>query len=170
MGASAFEREIHISFSSGMPQAHFQKHYDKRHAGQRPFDFEIFCQNCFFGLEAKHAADRLPLRRFHPHQREALEKVVDNGGFAYLLVRIENTKLKRNKFQAFAITPHRLLSLAEALGKSSVNAKDLAEGGAGLPGAEFIATRMKYEKGYGWNYPIFFEQQVRRVLELRDQY
>ncbi len=157
MGASSFEREVYVSFAEGLPQAHFVKHFDKRHAGRRPFDFEVFYRGCFFALEAKHAADRLQLRRLHPHQKEALARVVDNGGYAFVLIRIEDTKKTLNKFRAFAITPHRLEGLAAAGNKTSVNARDLAEGLGSAPGADYKARRTKFGDRYGWDYALFFE-------------
>lgn len=166
MGASSFEREIFVSFNEGLPQAHFVKHYDRRHVGQRPFDFEIFYRGCFFALEAKHAADRLPLRRFHPHQRAALAKVVANGGRAFVIIRIEDTKKIQNKFRAFAITPDRLLALAAASNKRSVNVADLAEGYEGIPGAEYEAKRTKFGPRYGWDFALFFEAQADTTGEM----
>lgn len=170
MGASSFEREIFTSFSEGLPGAHFVKHYDRRHVGQRPFDFEIFYRGCFFGLEAKHAADRLQLRRFHPHQRTALARVVANGGLAFVIIRIEDTKKVQNKFRAFAITPDRLLALAAAANKQSVNASDLAEGCAEAPGADYEATRVKFGPRYGWDFALFFEEQADKMRTMRREW
>ncbi len=170
MGASTFEREIFVSFTEGLPQAHFVKHYDRRHVGQRPFDFEAFYRGCFFGIEAKHAADRLQLRRFHPHQRAALARVVRNGGLAFVLIRIEDTKKVMNKFRAFAITPDRLIALAAAANKVSVNANDLGEGLEDVPPAEFEATRVKFGARYGWDYALFFEEQAETTLTMRREW
>jgi len=170
MGASTFEREVFVSFTEGLPQAHFVKHYDRRHVGQRPFDFEIFYRGCFFGLEAKHAADRLPLRRFHPHQQEALARVVDNGGLAFVIIRIEDTKKTLNKFRAFAITPDRLVGLGKAANKRSVNAKDLAEGYEDTPGAQYEAKRVKFGARYGWDFALFFEEQADSTREMRREW
>ncbi len=170
MGASSFEREVYVSFTEGLPRAHFVKHYDRRHVGQRPFDFEIFYRGCFFGLEAKHAADRLPLRRFHPHQQEALARVVDNGGLAFVIIRIEDTKKVQNKFRAFVITPDRLLALAAAADKRSVNATDLGEGYDNAPGADYEAGRVKFGARYGWDFALFFEEQAEKMRTMRREW
>jgi len=152
-----FEREIYHSFKFTMQGAYFRRIYDKYNTGLKPFDFEVFYQGFFFAIEAKHQKGRLNLSRVHPHQKEAMEKIMRNGGFSYFIIRIEDTKKTRGKFRAFVIHYETFLKMMEEIGKKSCNAHDLESY------SEYEAERGKVSKlYYGWTFHKFFEEVVSR--------
>ena len=152
-----FEREIYYSFKFTMQGAYFRRIHDKYNTGQKPFDFEVFYQGFFFAIEAKHQKGRLNLSRIHPHQKEAMEKIMRNGGFSYFIIRIEDQKKTRGKFRAFVIHYETFITMMEEIGKKSCNAHDLESY------SEYEAVRGKVsERYYGWTFHEFFEEVVRR--------
>ena len=154
---ASFEREIFLSFKHGMPQSYFRRIHDKHNTGEKPFDFEVFYQAFFFAIEAKHQKGRLGLRRIHPHQKEAMEKIMANGGISYFIIRIEDPKKFRGKFRAFVIHYDTFHKMMEEIDKKSCNAKDLEIY------AEYEAERLKLEKSkYGWSFPVFFEEVAKQ--------
>ncbi len=159
-----FEREIFISFKYLMSQAYFRRIHDKFNTGLKPFDFELFYEGFFFGIEAKHQKNRLDLSRIHPHQKEAMEKILRNGGLSYFIIRIENPKMTRGKFRAFVIHYSTFIKMMLEIDKKSCNAKDLEFY------AEYEAERLTLDKKkgyYGWSFNIFFERVVRKGANLR---
>ena len=152
-----FEREIYHSLKFTMTRAYFRRIHDRYNTGLKPFDFEIFYLGFFFAIEAKHQKGRLNLSRIHPHQKEAMEKIMRNGGFSYFIIRIEDQKKARGKFRAFVIHYETFLKMMEEIGKKSCNAHDLENY------SEYEAERVKVsERYYGWTFHKFFEEVVRR--------
>ncbi len=118
---------------------------------QKPFDFVLFNGGSFFGIEAKHQKNHLDFRRIKEHQLEHLKQVHDNGGDAFFIIRIEDTKKTQGKFRGFVISMDRLLTMKEEIGKKSCNEKDLEKY------AEFEGTRIKLPNGkYTWDFPEYF--------------
>jgi len=134
-----------------MPHAFFRRIYDMRHTPNKPFDFELFFNAMFIAIEAKHQRDRLDFRRIKSHQMLNLEKVEANGGYSFLIIRIENTKLHSNKFRAFIVPFPIMKEYMENSSKASANAGELETMAA------FEARRYRNESGtYMWNFNEFF--------------
>jgi len=154
---ASFEREIFIAFQDFLPTAFFQRIYDMRYTPQKPYDFELFYQGYYFGLEAKHQKMHLDLRRIKDHQRANMKKVRQNGGYSFLLIRLEDPKKAQKKFRAFIISLEQFEQMEMETTKKSCNAKDLEVY------AEFEAERIRLpSKKYTWNFPEFFIDFVKR--------
>jgi len=157
-----FEREIYNSFKFRMSHAYFRRIYDKYNTGLKPFDFSVFYKGLFFAIEAKHQKGRLNLSRIHPHQKEAMEKIMKNGGFSYFIIRIEDPKKKQKKFRAFIIHYDTFQTMMKEIDKKSCNATDLGQY------AEYEARREKVsDRYYGWSFSEYFEEVARQGKNVR---
>jgi len=154
---ATFEREIFITFRDYLPTAFFMRIYDMQYTPQKPFDFVLFIQGIFFGIEAKHQKSHLDFRRIKSHQLENMSQVETNGGHSFFIIRIEDEKKTHDKFRAFVISLAKLVELMEKSTKVSCNARDLEEW------AEFEAKRIRLPSGrYTWNFPEFFEEFAKK--------
>lgn len=148
---ATFEREIFIAFKDYFPKAFFVRIYDMQYTPQKPFDFVLFEGGIFYGIEAKHQKSHLDFRRIKEHQWEHLQKVEDNGGNAFFIIRIEDPKKAQKKFRGFVISMDQLKIMRDEIGKKSCNANDLEKY------AEFEGERIKLPNGkYTWNFPEYF--------------
>lgn len=152
-----FEREVFISLKEGMKEAYFRRIYDMKFTPEKPFDFELFFDNKFIALEAKHEKGRLRFRNIKRHQIENLKKIERNGGISFFLVRIEDEHKKVNKFRCFIVKLSDMLYLKETVGKVSANADDLEKI------AVYEAKRKKFNKKYGWDFSNFFINEEPKI-------